>query len=218
MIEKLNRLIYLPLVISLVFHSIILLLLSPFFSPKTDQVIQSRIKNNKIIHAVIMNQSELTHENNIIPKSLPAQSFNPKAVTQSINSKMATLSKNLNPILKKKLSLQNASEKPQYQQLNKDQRIIYEYQTKILKAIAAQRVLPHLNSHQILYCIYSIYLDSQGNVLGAELVQSSGNSTLDQAAKQAIYKASPLPVPADPVNFAPFRHFNLQLVPSEMLH
>jgi colicin import membrane protein len=45
-----------------------------------------------------------------------------------------------------------------------------------------------------------------------EIVTSSGNPMFDQSVVNAIYDASPLPVPSGP-DFEPFRDFNLVLRP-----
>ncbi|WP_462321919.1 cell envelope integrity TolA family protein [Halochromatium sp.] len=45
-----------------------------------------------------------------------------------------------------------------------------------------------------------------------EVLESSGNPVFDQSVVNAIYDASPLPVP-DGADFEPFRDFNLVLRP-----
>lgn len=117
--------------------------------------------------------------------------------------------------MNQQLAQQLISENPQYKQLTENQKIINEYQIKIIKAIAAQWVKLPNNTDRSLYCIYTIYLAPSGDVMGVKLVQGSGDPALDHAAETAIYRASPLPVPSDPVNFSPFRRFTLQLIPQQ---
>lgn len=55
-----------------------------------------------------------------------------------------------------------------------------------------------------------------GSVLDVVVVRSSGNIALDRSARAAIYKASPLPVPADPDLFASFQEFQFTFKPDDL--
>lgn len=55
-----------------------------------------------------------------------------------------------------------------------------------------------------------IRLAPDGTVLQVQNVGSSGNPALDRLALTAVYKASPLPVPADPKLFANFRELKVK--------
>ena len=48
------------------------------------------------------------------------------------------------------------------------------------------------------------------------LIRSSGDPILDRSAQTAIYKASPLPVPADPTTFNLFREISLTVRPENV--
>ncbi len=188
---------YLPFMISVLLHSLILLSLNPFASPKIHDLIKPISIPQKPIHAVLIDQPK---------KVLIKAGENPNSPPANYQNKIS-----INDFLNQ----QPISEKAQHKQLNENQRIISEYQVKVLKAIAAQWVALPDNTDRTLFCIYTINLAPNGVVISTELVQSSGNAALDHAAEMAIYRASPLPVPSDPVNFTPFRRFSLQLIPQQ---
>jgi colicin import membrane protein len=52
-----------------------------------------------------------------------------------------------------------------------------------------------------------------GEVMGVEIVKSSGDATYDRQAENAVRKASPLPVPEEARLFQKFRRFNLVFSP-----
>ena len=53
-----------------------------------------------------------------------------------------------------------------------------------------------------------------GQVISVTVVNSSGNTALDRSVEQAVYKASPLPVPEDIVLFEQnFRSFKIKFRP-----
>jgi len=106
------------------------------------------------------------------------------------------------------------------QQLIKSQEmkgIIDQYRARILMAIGNQWLIPD-GADPTISCEFTIDLTPEGKVAHAQLVRSSGNPALDQSAQTAIYKASPLPVPKDPDQFAPFRHFTLKMTPQDITH
>jgi colicin import membrane protein len=195
--------------ISILLHGLIFFLLSSFFSPKTNPLVKYPTLTKEPIHAVLIKRApepESPVKNPTIETQQPA----PAKMNHNVNSD------DQNKALQGQLMQQMMSEKQQYKQLTESQRIISEYQVKILKAIAAQWVTLPNNTDKALFCVYTIDLATNGNVIGVALVESSGDPTLDHAAEMAIYRASPLPVPPDPANFAFFRHFTLQLMPQQL--
>jgi colicin import membrane protein len=53
-----------------------------------------------------------------------------------------------------------------------------------------------------------------GEVVQVQIIRSSGNQALDRSVEQAIYKASPLPVPSDIAVFEQnFRNFTMKFRP-----
>jgi colicin import membrane protein len=93
---------------------------------------------------------------------------------------------------------------------------INRYQAQIVHAIAQQFLIPQ-GSVSDLFAIYRIRLGEGGVVLSAQLIRSSGSGALDRAARAAIYKASPLPVPAAQSLFAAFRSFELKVSPQTII-
>jgi len=109
----------------------------------------------------------------------------------------------------------------QQQQLKKEQEmlasqemqgIINRYVVQIRQAIHDNWTTPP-GADPNLKVTFAIDLAPGGTVVQAKITQSSGNSTLDQSAITAIYKASPLPVPSDPKEFNSFHHFTLSMNP-----
>jgi colicin import membrane protein len=68
-------------------------------------------------------------------------------------------------------------------------------------------------SREGLSCILTITLTSRGEVLNVTLSRSSGDPSFDRSAVAAVYRASPLPVPADPGVLENFRSFNFVFKP-----
>lgn len=100
-------------------------------------------------------------------------------------------------------------------QARAQQGVINQYKAKILSVIQSNWRIPSVNDQ--LNCVYQVNLAPGGVVLSVHLDKSSGNSALDQSAKVAIYKSSPLPVPKDPAVFDAFRHLVLTLTPAGYL-
>ena len=59
----------------------------------------------------------------------------------------------------------------------------------------------------------SIKLTSQGKVISAKVIQSSGDNDFDRSAEDAVWRASPLPMPPDPEVQETFRSFNFRFKP-----
>ena len=63
-------------------------------------------------------------------------------------------------------------------------------------------------------CVVNVRLVPNGEVLSARVVQSCGNSIFDRSVVNAVYKASPLPVPTESDIFeSTFRNFDLRFNP-----
>lgn len=62
-----------------------------------------------------------------------------------------------------------------------------------------------LPGHDGLSCTLRITLIPGGEVAGVEIIRSSGDATFDRQAENAVRKAAPLPVPADPRLFRQMR-------------
>lgn len=95
--------------------------------------------------------------------------------------------------------------------------IIDKYRALIINAIAQEWLLPD-NTNPNLSATLLIHLAPGGVVLSVQVTQSSGNSALDRSAVAAVYKASPLPVPADPAEFNSFRDLSLVVKPESFVN
>lgn len=125
-------------------------------------------------------------------------------------------------------TLQQQTEKSMRQQLlNEDikltgtesrqaQGIVNKYQALIQQAISEHWIIPS-QSNKKLYSILLIRLAPGGAVLDVQITRSSGDPALDNSARAAVFKASPLPVPSDPKAFEAFREFNLKARPENII-
>lgn len=94
--------------------------------------------------------------------------------------------------------------------------LLQQYKTRILAVIASHWLVP-ANLTKDLACQLAVRLATDGSVLHVKLLRSSGNSLLDRSARLAVLKASPLPVPKDPVLFQQFRELHLTVRPQDLL-
>ncbi len=91
------------------------------------------------------------------------------------------------------------------------------FKAMILNAIGKQWIIPP-GADRTLSCQLLIKLDASGNVLNVDVLQSSGNEILDQSAVMAVLKASPLPLPQNPLLLEQFRELQLTVKPEGLLH
>ncbi len=90
-----------------------------------------------------------------------------------------------------------------------------KYKALIVNAIGRQWILPE-SADSSLSSQFRIRLAPDGAVLEVSLTRSSGDPLLDRSAQTAIYKASPLPVPADSETFNLFRDISLTVRPEQV--
>ena len=64
-----------------------------------------------------------------------------------------------------------------------------------------------------LVCVVNVRLIPGGEVVGARVVQSSGDPVFDRSVESAVLKASPLPMPNDATLFKHFREINFKFNP-----
>ncbi len=121
-------------------------------------------------------------------------------------------------LVKKMMAEQLARESTQLQQQRARQQkgIIDAYRPRIIAAIGQKWLLPP-GVQRRLRCLYQINLAPGGVVIGVRLLSSSGNAALDRSASQAIWNASPLPVPKNPALFDKFRVLNLTVRPENAM-
>lgn len=95
------------------------------------------------------------------------------------------------------------------------QTVVGRYTGLIQQAIGQHWLVPdHSNKKS---CKLLIRLAPGGDVLRVSLIQSSGDPALDNSAQVAVYKASPLPVPANAELFENFRVFRLTVRPEQVV-
>lgn len=93
-----------------------------------------------------------------------------------------------------------------------DQAEIDRYKTLLIQAISQQWHVPE-NLPINIHCELSVHLAPGGVVLSIKILQSSGNTLLDNSAILAVKKASPLPVPTETGLFDQFRELTLIVKP-----
>lgn len=91
------------------------------------------------------------------------------------------------------------------------QKVIDQYGRYIKEKIQRTWVRPGGISY--LVCLVKATLATSGEVVDVEVIRSSGNAAFDDSVETAVYKASPLPVPRDPVAREKFRSITLEFNP-----
>lgn len=101
-------------------------------------------------------------------------------------------------------------------QASKMRGIVDKYKALILESIGQHWIVPN-GVDKSLSTQLLIRVAPGGTVLDVELVKSSGDDSLDRSARQAVFKASPLPVPTKSDEFDPFREFILKVKPENIV-
>lgn len=66
-----------------------------------------------------------------------------------------------------------------------------------------------------MQCVVRVRLNPTGEVIQVTVVRPSGNAAFDRSVENAVYKASPLPLPEDKGLFEHFRELELKFRPPE---
>jgi colicin import membrane protein len=98
----------------------------------------------------------------------------------------------------------------------KVQGIVDKYKALVLQAISQRWLVPP-GTDKNLYAELFIHLAPGGAVLDVQITKSSGLLAFDRSARDAVFKASPLPVPDDTVAFNQFRQFVLKVKPDNII-
>lgn len=116
--------------------------------------------------------------------------------------------------IKALMAQQMAKETQEVQAAAKQQmaKIIDEYKGPITRKIGQYWIVPP-NLAKGVSTLLEIKLGPGGVVLSVKLITKSGNDALDRSAKQAVFKASPLPIPEDKTLFDQFRTLRLTVRP-----
>jgi len=102
-------------------------------------------------------------------------------------------------------------------EVHQAQGIVNKYQALIQQAISEHWIVPS-QVNKKLYCVLLIHLAPGGMVTEVRVIRSSGDTALDNSARAAVMKASPLPVPKEADAFELFREFNLKVKPENILN
>ena len=94
----------------------------------------------------------------------------------------------------------------------KAQSAIARYKVLIRQKVEQNWVRPP-DSRKGMKCVVRVKLVQGGDVLEAEVVQSSGDPVFDRSVENAVYRASPLPLPDDSTLFPYFRELEFTFKP-----
>ena len=94
----------------------------------------------------------------------------------------------------------------------KAQSAIARYKVLIRQKVEQNWVRP-LDSRKGMKCVVRVKLVQGGDVLEAQVVQSSGDPVFDRSVENAVYRASPLPIPDDSTLFPYFRELEFTFKP-----
>lgn len=93
---------------------------------------------------------------------------------------------------------------------------IDKYKAMVVQAIAQNWIVP-TGVDRSLSCELLIRVGPGGTVLSVQIARSSGDPGLDNSARTAVNKASPLPVPKDAELFDHFRQLRLTVKPENLV-
>lgn len=96
-----------------------------------------------------------------------------------------------------------------------DAALMEKYKALIREAISQHWNIPQ-GTNNNLTCSLLITLAPGGSVLGVQVLHSSGIDALDRSAIQAVYQASPLPIPSNADLFEQFREIHLDVTPKNI--
>ena len=115
--------------------------------------------------------------------------------------------------LQKSMQSQIAQEsKDMSHQLKEMQNEIDKYKTLIIQSISSYWIEPP-NLQKNIYCKLLLHLAPGGKVLKVDVIRQSANPAMDRSAINAIWKASPLPVPNNTELFNSFRLISITVRP-----
>ncbi len=101
-------------------------------------------------------------------------------------------------------------------QARQAQGVVDKYKALVLQVVGQHWIIPP-NADKNSTVSITIYLAPGGMVLDAEIAKNSGNPELDNSARAAVFKSSPLPVPQDTKEFAFFKKFTVVFKPKYFL-
>jgi colicin import membrane protein len=107
---------------------------------------------------------------------------------------------------------ERAEARRQAEQAARDQSELARYEGLIRQRVEHNWVRPAGWSRG-MECIVRVRLVPTGEVISATVIRSSGDAAFDRSVENAVYKASPLPLPEDKGLFEHFRELELRFRP-----
>ena len=119
--------------------------------------------------------------------------------------------------LKEQLAVEEKSRQQQRRQQEQTQQTMSEiakYEALIKQKVERSWARPP-SAQKGLECNVRVRLVQSGEVMSAQVVRSSGNDIFDRSVENAVYKASPLPLPDDKSLFDHFRELEFKFKPED---
>lgn len=107
---------------------------------------------------------------------------------------------------------ERAADKARVEQAARAQSEVTRFEGLIRLAIERNWVRPAGWTRE-MECVVRVRLAPTGEVIGVTIARSSGNASFDRSVENAVYKASPLPLPPDKALFDRFRELELRFRP-----
>jgi colicin import membrane protein len=119
--------------------------------------------------------------------------------------------------LKEQLAAEEKARQQQRRQAEQAQQAMSEidkYRALIKQKVERNWARPP-SAEKGLECLVRVRLIQSGEVIQAKVVRSSGNAAFDRSVENAVYKASPLPLPEDKSLFGDFRELEFIFKPED---
>lgn len=172
---------------------------------------QEKIREQKLAEQKKQAAAKKADEEKQLAEKERQQELKKKQLAEKLKQEQADLLKQQMEAEQK--ALKAAQAKAQQQAMLSE---IDKYKGLILQAISQNWLVPS-DVNRNLSCQLLISLGPGGTVLNVQVARSSGNTALDNSAKTAVYKSSPLPVPSDPALFNQFRQLKLTVRPENVI-
>jgi colicin import membrane protein len=162
----------------------------------------------KALAAYIAHQKQAAHRADV--KARQARAHFRKMKTRELKATQKSLQQQL-------LAQQLSREKARLEKVHRIavDGLVNQYRARILQAIRNNWHPKTQNSH--VFSQFLVHVAPGGVVTRVDLLQGSGDASLDRSARLAVYKSSPLPVPKDATLFRQFRQFRIKMSPQDVL-
>jgi colicin import membrane protein len=181
-----------------------------------EQALQHEIDEEQQVIAIDVQRKKEAAQKDLFEKQILADIK--KQAVKDKRSKQRALEKAMEREMKEQVA-----KSLQQQLMQEQQRVVgakmrgevNKYKALILQAIARQWLVP-VGVDKTLSSELLIRVAPGGSVMDVQITRSSGDVSLDRSARDAVFKASPLPVPADEDSFEQFRQFVLKVKPQNL--